>query len=183
MLNITVPRWEDWDPKSEKFIQGAQTDLTLEHSLVSISKWEAKWHKPFLSTKEKTQEEMLDYIRCMTLQNRKNKIPESVFRHLTEKNMKEILDYIGTQMTATTINHRDNGSGKNKIMTSEQIYYYMVAAGIPFECQYWHLSRLMVLIEIYGIENQPKKKMSRRETAAQYKALNDARRAKHHSRG
>lgn len=183
MLNITVPAWEDWDPVSEKFIPGYETNLTLEHSLVSISKWESKWRKPFLSTKEKTPEEMLDYIRCMTLQNRKNKIPEAVFRHLTEQNMREILDYIGTEMTATTINRRGTKGGKNKIMTSEQIYYYMVAAGIPFECQYWHLSRLMILIEIYGIENQPKKKMSKRDTMAQYKALNEARRAKHHSKG
>ena len=183
MLKIVFPEWEDWDPVNNRFINGRETPLTLEHSLVSISKWESKFHKPFLSEKEKTDEEMLYYIKCMTISNPNKEISDDVYKHLTFENMKAIEDYIGDPMTATTINRRNQKAGRKEIITSELIYYWMTALNIPFECQRWHLNRLMTLIEVAGIKNQPQKKMSKKEIAAQNSSLNAARRAKYHTKG
>jgi len=183
MLKIVVPEWEDWDPVNNKFIHGRETPLTLEHSLVSISKWESKYHKPYLDEKPKTDEEMLYYIKCMTISNPNKEISDDVYKHLSLDNIKAIEAYISDPMTATTINTKDQKRGRKQVITSELIYYWMTALNIPFECQRWHLNRLMTLIEVAGIKNQPTKKMSKKEIAAQNRSLNAARRAKMNSRG
>lgn len=183
MLKIVVPEWEDWDPVNNKFIHGRATPLTLEHSLVSISKWESKFHKPYLDEKQKTDEEMLYYIKCMTISNPNKEISDDVYCHLSYENLKAIEEYISDPMTATTINTKDQKHGKKQVITSELIYYWMTALNIPFECQRWHLNRLMTLIEVAGIKNQPTKKMSKKDIAAQNRSLNAARRAKMNSRG
>lgn len=180
MLTITVPAVEEWDEQNERFISSKAQTLQLEHSLVSISKWEMKWKIPFLSSDEKTIEQQLDYIRCMTLTQN---VDPSVYRRLTADNFKDISEYISTDMTATTFSKTNRRGGRNKIITSEVIYYWMVAMQIPFECQKWHLSRLLTLIRVYEEENQPKKKMSRRQILQQNAALNAARRKKLNSRG
>lgn len=152
--------------------------LTLEHSLVSISKWEAKWHKPFISKEPKTTEELLDYVRCMTLTQN---VDPLVYNFIDNSVLKQITDYIEDSMTATWFSE-DKKPPSREIVTSELIYYWMVALQIPFECQKWHLNRLMTLIKICSIKNDPsknKKKMSAKERSA----LNKARRAKHHSKG
>lgn len=153
--------------------------IQLEHSLISISKWESKWHKPYLSKKEHSEEENLDYIRCMTLT--KN-VPDIAYESLTKQNIQDILTYINDPMTATTVNIKQKGNSK-EIVTSELIYYWMVANQIPFECQKWPLNRLMTLIEVCSIKNSPPKKMSQKELMARNSRLNAARRAKYHSRG
>lgn len=183
MLKIVVPAWEDWDPVNSKFINGRETTLTLEHSLVSISKWESKFHKPFLKDEQKTDEEMLYYIKCMTITNPNKDVSDEVYQHLTLDNIKAIDAYIGDPMTATTINRRNQKTGRKEIITSEVIYYWMTALNIPFECQRWHLNRLMTLIEVAGIKNQPSKKMSKKDMAAQNRSLNAARRAKYNTKG
>ena len=186
MLKIVVPAWEeDWDPVGNKFLPGNPKDTTLmlEHSLLSISKWEAKYHKPYLSDKPKTDEETLDYIKFMTISNPNKEINDAIYRHLSYANLKEIGDYISDSMTATTFHRRDQKRGRREVVTSELIYYWMIAFGIPFECQRWHLNRLMTLIEVAGIKSQPPKKMSKKDTMAQNRSLNAARRAKNHSRG
>lgn len=183
MLKIVVPAWEDWDPTANKFVTGAETRLTLEHSLVSVSKWESKYHKPFLNEESKTAEEMLDYIKFMTIPHLSSKFDDSVFLHLTQDNIKQIEDYLGDPMTATTFSNNQMRPGKKEVITSEIIYYWMVSYGIPFECQRWHLNRLITLVRVLGIKNAPPKKMGKRDIMAQNKSLNAARRAKHHSRG
>jgi hypothetical protein len=182
MLQITIPASEQWDEKKEEFVTTKEQTLKLEHSLISLSKWESKWCKPFLSNKEKSHEEILDYIKCMTLT--KNIDPE-VYNVLTNENIKEINDYIMAPMTATTFS--ENGVRKkvnNEIFTSEVIYYAMTAYNIPFEnCEKWHLNRLITLIRVCGIKNEPSKKMSKKSIMRQNAALNAARRKKFNTKG
>lgn len=179
MLELVIPQQELWDEQNNEFIKVDETHLQLEHSLVSISKWESRWKKPFLlKNGEKTLEETLDYIKCMTL----NDVDPVVYTALTQDDVNKISAYIEDPMSATWFNDR-NQRPSREIITSEKIYYWMTAAQIPFECQYWHLNRLMTLIRICSIESQPKKKMSRNDIYNQNRALNEARRAKMKSKG
>ncbi len=179
---IIIPATEElWDPVKEEFVEPKkEVKLVLEHSLISISKWESKWMKPFLGRQEKTNEELLDYVRCMTLNPN---IDKSVYDRLTVDILKEINEYIECPMTATTFNNLRTPPSR-EIVTSEVIYYQMIALNIPVEFQKWHLNRLMTLIRVCSIKNDPKpKKMSRREIAARNTALNAKRRAQLHTRG
>ena len=180
MLTITIPATEEYDDAREEFIETREQTLTLEHSLVSISKWESKWHKPFLGKEEKTKEETLDYIRCMTIT--KNVDP-NVYYALTPDIIKQINDYIENPMTATWFSDRHKGPKNREVITSELIYYWMTALQIPFECDKWHFNRLMTLIQVASIKSQPPKKMGKKEAMNQQRMLNAARRAKTGSRG
>lgn len=180
MLKITVPAIELWDEQKEIFVDIKEQTLCLEHSLVSLSKWESKWHKPFLTKDEKTDAEMRDYVRCMTLTQN---VDPMIYDYLTSDNLNSIYKYIEDPMTATVINDRRSGRGSSEQPTAELIYYWMVACNIPFECQKWHINRLMTLIRICGIKNQPPKKMSRNEILSRNAALNQSRRNRLHSRG
>lgn len=191
MLTITIPAnagTEYYDEAKNEFVSIGKLNkpvtLHLEHSLVSVSKWEAKWHKPFLGTgrksdKEKTREEIKDYIKCMTLD--KN-VPDMAYDCLTNDNISEIEAYITNPMTATTFG-AEQQKGRREIVTSELIYYWMVALNINFECEKWHLNRLLTLIRICNIMNQPKKKVSQKDQAARYAKMNKERRARMKSSG
>ena len=181
MLTIVVPSGELFDEENSKFIKIKGATLQLEHSLVSISKWEAKWHKIFLDEKtKKTEEEILDYIKCMTLTQN---VDPMVYYIMSPDNIKKINEYINNPMSATTFNEaqlKKMSMGKprqDEKMSSEMIYYWMVAAQIPFECQKWHLNRLLTLIRICGIKSESPKKMSKAEVAERYRQTNAARRA------
>lgn len=172
MLEIIIPECEDYDPKKNEFINYKKTVLHLEHSLLSISKWESKWKKPFLGKQSKTFEEVIDYIRCMTV----GSLPAyGVYYHLTSEDYERINAYIEDSMTATTFSDHKSGSSR-EIVTSELIYYWMITLGIPFECQKWHLNKLLTLIRVCSIKNAPAKRMSRREILSRNAALNSARR-------
>lgn len=179
MLKITIPPMEAFDESKNLFIDLPGKDLQLEHSLVSMSKWESKWKKPFLSDKGMTTEETIDYIRQMTITQN---VDESVYSRITQKHIDAIREYIDDPMTATTFAEIDKKRNKD-VITSEVIYYWMVAFNIPFECQKWHLNRLLTLIKVCNINNQPKKKMGRKEAANRQRALNEARKAKLGTRG
>lgn len=179
MLNITIPKREYFNEDTCEFIDLPEQVLTLEHSLISISKWEAKWHKPFLDGKDKSTEEILDYIACMTITEDVN--PE-VYSRMTEGNIKSINSYIENSMTATTFSKEQN-SPTREIITSELIYYWMVALNIPFECQEWHLNRLLTLIKVCNIKNNPPKKMSKQEVMNRNKQLNAARKKQMNTKG
>lgn len=182
MKTIIIPASDCYDEESERFITVKEQKLVIEHSLVSISKWESKWKKPFISTAEKTMEELQDYVRCMTLTQNVN---DDVYKAIPVNIMNEIIEYMNDPMSATWFSDIDKKhNGRNgEVITSELIYYWMTAANIPMECQKWHLNRLMTLIRIASEKNQPPKKMSKNDILRQNKSLNAMRRARAKSRG
>ena len=179
MIDIIIPASEQFDERTMSFTYSKEQKLTLEHSLIAISKWESKFEKPFLSS-EKSTYEILEYIKCMTLTQ--NVKPET-YLHLTDQNIKDIQAYIEAPMTATTFKKIEKRGGKREIITAELIYYWMIAFNIPVEFQKWHLNKLLTLIEVCARKNEPPKKMTRREIAAQHKAINAANRARFHTKG
>lgn len=190
MLEVKIKSIEMYDDVKQEFVYTKGATLHLEHSLLSISKWESKWHKPFIENSNKmSKEEIIDYIKCMTLPS--NNIDDNVYFYMSKDNIDEILAYIQNPMTATWFGEDKNTSNKKikkEIITSELIYYWMIALQIPFECQKWHLNRLMTLIRVCQAKNEEqnpksKKKVSQREMMARAEALNAQRRAQLHSKG
>lgn len=179
MLVLTVPASEYYDVRTNEFVYFKEQTLKLEHSLLSLAKWESKWGKPFLSTDNKTPAEMLDYFRCMTINEN---VDPHVYERLSRENQEAINNYINAPMTATTFSDKQ-GPKSREIVTAEIIYYWMVSMGIPFECQKWHLNRLFALIKVCSIKNAPSKKMSKGEIMRRNHALNAARRNSLGSRG
>lgn len=179
MLKIEIPPVEVFNDSDQTFTQSKGVALSLEHSLVSVSKWESKWCVPFLSKREKTDRETLDYIQCMTLTQN---VDDDVYAFLTTSNFYAIKEYIDAPMSATTIVNPDRRPNL-EIITAEIIYYWMIALGIPFECQKWHLNRLLMLINVCSIKQQDPKKLRGKALAMENTALNAQRRAAMHSRG
>ena len=185
MLEIKVDSHEGYNEKTNEFINIQPVTLQLEHSLISISKWESKWHKPFLqSSNNLSQEEIIDYIKCMTVSP--GNVDDKVYYFLSQDNVTSIIDYIKNPMTATWFKQDDKKPPSKEIITSELIYYWMVALQIPFECQKWHLNRLLVLIRVCNVKNEEsmsKNKMSKRELMSRNAALNAQRKARLHTKG
>lgn len=180
MLQITLPAIEQWNEAKQEFVQTKGQTLQLEHSLVSLSKWESKWNKPFLTKDAKTNEETLDYIKCMTINQH---VDPDVYNGLNMDHIRMINSYIEAPMTATTFNESKQNRHSREIITSELIYYWMIALNIPFECQKWHLNRLLTLIRVCNIKNTPPQKMSKQATARQYAQLNAARKQRMNTKG
>lgn len=178
MLRIIVPGGEYYDENKGEFVYRKDQELQMEHSLISISKWEARWRVAYNKERQKTPEEILDYFRCMTI----NRVDPEVYDRLTEKNISDIINYMNEPMTACYFNN--DGPVKSKdTMTSEMIYYYMIVLGIPFECEKWHFNKLMALIEVCSIKNKPEKTMSRADLLRKNARLNAARKKAHHTKG
>ena len=181
MLQIKIPLTsEGWDEEKQEFVEPTYKNLQLEHSLISLSKWESKWCKPFFSKEQKTGEQVVDYIKFMTIT--KN-VDDEIYDKLSNKNIEEINKYIEAPMTATTFSKEQAGKFSKEIITSELIYYWMIALNIPFECQKWHINRLLTLIRVCNVKNQPGKKMSKSEILSRNAALNAARRQQLNTRG
>lgn len=183
MLQITIPSTEYWDEKKQEFVYTKGATIQIEHSLVSISKWESKWHKSFLSPKNqanRTREEFCDYVRCMTLTQ--NVDPE-VYASLTNANIETIYKYMQDPMSATQFASAAESRPSRDTMTAEVIYWEMLTFGIPFECQKWHLNRLLKLIEVCNRKNSSGKHMSQGDIMRRNSKINAARRKKHHTRG
>ena len=189
MLQITIPQREYFNDSTQEFVYTKSFTLNLEHSLISISKWESKWKKPFLNTKERTYEESLDYVRCMSLNSN---IDDESLKQLTKEDIDKIVAYIDDKHTATWFNednmNKGNGQGRGRgnrgqTITSELIYYWMISYEIPFECQKWHLNRLLTLIRICDTKNTPSKKMKKKDILSSNRALNEARKARMGTRG
>jgi hypothetical protein len=173
MLTIVVLGVEMFDEESQEFVTKDDVTLELEHSLVSLSKWESKHEKPFLGKEEKTTEEIIDYIKCMMLTP---DVPDQVVSKFSEKNFVEIQEYIEAKMTATWFNDIPGAPKSRDVITAELIYYWMVTFQIPFECEHWHLNRLFTLIRICNVKQSKPEKMSRAEIAARNRELNAQRR-------
>lgn len=180
MLTIKIPKVELYDENSNRFFYGGGQTLKLEHSLVSLSKWESKWKKAFLTKGPKTNAETLDYIRCMTITQN---VPQEVYGYIDNPTMQKIMDYIEDPHTASTV-VKENNKFNNETVTSEVIYSWMIILNIPVEFQKWHLNRLLMLINITNIKMNPKKrKMSKEEILARNRQINEERRAKYATKG
>jgi len=180
MLTITVATVENFDESSSRVFVSEGFTVELEHSLASISKWESIYEKPFLDAKPKTKEETLEYIRCMALNK---ELTDDQLSSLTSAEFTKINEYINAKMTATWFTENSRAMSSREALTSELIYYWMTALSIPFECDKWHFARLLILIRVANQKNSPKKKMSRREMAAERTALNERRRAQYGTTG
>ena len=177
---IIVPASEQWDEGREIFINCKETKLILMHSLLSISKWESIWKESYLNKTNFSQDEWLDYVRCMTI----NRVDPNIYYCLTQENKIEIDHYINDPMTATTFHEREPYRKNNNVVTSEEIYWIMTIHNIPFTCEKWHLNRLLTLIRIAGIRNSTNpKKMPKRDILRDNQARNEARKAMLHTRG
>lgn len=178
MLRLTIPSTELFDEKTNRFITIHGRELQLEHSLVSVSKWESKWKKPFLGATKKNREETIDYVRCMTITQNVDPI---IFLGLTDENIDTVNRYIDDPMTATTF--KNDKKVNRQVITSEIIYYWMISLGVPMECQKWHLNRLLALIRVCDEKNKPAKNKSRKDVMAENRALNQLRKARSGSHG
>ena len=181
MLFLEIPEALYFDDLTSTFTTYKKETLQLEHSLVSVSKWESIWRKPFLSTDQKTTEEMIDYVRCMTITQNVN--PE-VYKRITPQLLEKVTAYIMDEPVATWFTEAPGSQKSKEVTTAEIIYYWMVASTIPFDpCQKWHLNRLLALIRVCSIKNQPPKKMNKKEALSKRSALNKARRTQGHTKG
>ena len=181
MLELNIPERELFDEENEEFINTKSTTIRLEHSLVSISKWESKWKKAFLKARQEfTREEMLDYVRCMTISQN---VDPLVYKALTATELEKVSAYINDEKTATTFAKLDGSRPSRQVVTSELIYYWMTAYQIPWEAQKWHLSRLLALIEICNIKNGGSKKMPKSAVLNRNRVLNAQRRAAMNTKG
>lgn len=177
MLTLTVQSSEQWNTETNEFVYIPGLELQFEHSLVTLSKWEEKWNKPFLGQEPKTTEETLDYVRIMC---QTDNVPPEVFQKLSNANIEQINEYINAKMSATWFGEKPGQTkGPNReIITAEVLYYWMFSAQVPLECEHWHLNRLFTLLKVFGEKNAPAKKMNRHDAAARQRALNEQRKAK-----
>lgn len=184
MLEIKISEQTKFNEKTSEFIRIKETTLKLEHSLLSVKKWEAKWHVPFLVKREKTFEEYLSYISCMTLN--REKIDPNVYSCISKESFLEIIDYIKDSMTATWFNNNDRigaSNRSNEVVTAETIYYWMISYHVPVEFEKWHLNQLLTLLKMIHIKSGGEKKIPAKEAAAIRRKLNQERRAKYKTKG
>lgn len=179
-LSISLPKREFYDNTTNRIISAEAKEIVLEHSLLSVAKWEAIWHKPYFTKEPKTEEELLDYLRCMTLTQNVDPI---VYKTIDAENYKKILAYIQDSQTATTFHNRDKKHSR-EVLTNEVIYALMAELQIPYDpCQKWHLNHLLTLIDVCALRQEPAKKMSNAEMLKQRRALNAQRRSKYKTHG
>lgn len=181
MITINIPKSSWYDERTSEFIKVKAMTLNLEYSLISISEWEAKTHKPFLTTDAKTIDEWLYLFYCMTIN--KNGLDYRTFYAIPPKEYERLMEYIKDPMTATTVYNTGTKNKPAKKMTSEELYAAMSILNIPYECKKWHLNRLIMLIDVCAIKNSPPEKMSKAETAKSWREINAKNKAKFHSKG
>lgn len=177
MLEIVVPEQTKFNEKTNEFVCVKETTLKLEHSLLSVKKWESKWHVPFLGKKEKTAEEFLSYISCMTLN--REKINSDVYKCISPNDFVKITEYIKDAMTATWFSNNSRIGASNRtgeVVTAETIYYWMISYNVPVEFEKWHLNQLLTLLKMIHIKSGGERKMGKREAARQRAELNKQRR-------
>jgi hypothetical protein len=175
MLEIEVVLDENFDETTNMFVVGKSVKVRLEHSLVSLSKWESVWEEPFLGKEKKTTDQTISYIEMMLV----DEIPREIFHRLLEKHIEEIQVYVNSPMNATKLPKTENKAATKETITAELIYYWMAQLNVPFECEHWHLTRLFTLIQVINIKNTPQKKMS----AAERQRIIASQRERYNTRG
>jgi hypothetical protein len=180
VLTIITPPTEIFNDETQEFTGFGAFKLNLEHSLASVSKWESRMEKPFLSSSQKTDSEIFDYIRDMAVDE---DVPDYVFSLLTDDHIRAIEKHINSKMTATWFSDNNSRPRSSEVITAELIYYWMISFNVPFECQYWHLNRLLTLLKVCSVKNEPPKKMSRSEAANRQRMLNAERKARLNTTG
>lgn len=183
MLEVTIPEqhYEFLNENTNEFIyiDVKETTLSLEHSLISIRKWEEKWKKAFLEQEELSVEESRDYVRCMTLNS---KVDNKIYNYIPDTVMVKIVEYMRDPMSATVISVVKPET-KKEVVTAEVVYAWLVNLGIPFEVEKWHINKLLKLIQVLNIKNGTNKPLDAKTAAAQRRAINKVNRAKYHSKG
>lgn len=179
MLTIVVPLQEGVD-QDNNFVLIEGFELELEHSLASLSKWESKFEKPFLSSKEKTTEEVLAYIECMC---RTPNVPPEVWGKLSQDNYNAINAYIDSKQTATWFSDDKPQTQSGEIITAEIVYFWMTSMRIPWEAQHWHLNKLFTLVRVFDLKSAKPKPMGRAEQLQRQRELNQKRRAEMKTKG
>lgn len=181
MLVLDVKVTEYYDDSQEVFVP-VTMPIAFEHSLLSLSKWESKYEKPFLSENhDKTEEEILDYLRMMAINPA---VTDAHLANLSNKNITELQNYLGSKQTATWFSDRKKTQkAPPETPTAELIYYWMFSYQIPIECESWHINRLLTLIRVFGEKNQEPEKMSKSEMLARNRKLNAQRKAKMQTKG
>lgn len=181
MLTLTIPGVELFNDETQTFSRSVEVVLELEHSLVSLSKWESKWNIPFLGKDPKTSEQIVDYIKLMTLTPN---VPDEVYSRLSDSNYEQINEYINASQTATWFRDDPNAPKNREIITTEIIYYWMISLQVPQEYEAWHINRLFTLIKVLNQKNQPKKKQANTQSSmAQRRAINEARQKQYQTAG
>lgn len=171
-LTIHIPETELWDETREVFVHVKEQTLTLEYSLVNVSKWESRWQKIFLSPEEKTEEQKRDFVYCMICNE--NTDPNVIYA-FTEEDFKKVDRYISTSQSAAIIpEEKTNEPKSNELLSTDLIYYYLAQMQVPYiPTQDWHLSRVMSLIRIGSFKNKPEKKLNKQEAVAQVESINE----------
>lgn len=180
MLTITVGATDFFNEETGSFEIHGGTELQLEHSLVSLSKWEAIHETPFLGESKKTPEQLLSYIECMLLTENP---PGNLLEKLSKDNVDTVQTYIDRKMTATWFSEVRPQARNQEVITAELIYYWLTVFHIPFECETWHLNRLFTLVRICSLKQDKPKKMSRAEVARRNRELNAQRKAQMGTKG
>jgi hypothetical protein len=170
-----------WDEETETFVEHIVSSIDFEHSLASMSKWESKWEQAFLGRTEKTAEQVYDYLSMMCLTPG---VTREQILGLSQENFTQINEYIESQQTATKFAEQPNRRGSGEQITSDLVYYWMVAFRIPWEAQYWHLNKLLALVRICNAKQSGKtQKVPRHDTAQRNRDLNAERRKKYGTSG
>jgi hypothetical protein len=180
MLTIVVELQEAYNNDTEEFVSSKVYPLNLEHSLVSLAKWESKWEKPFLSDTSKTPEETLWYVKAMTLTP---DVPDEIYDMLSNENLEAVNAHINAKMTATWFVKKPTRASSREVITAELVYFWMTTLSIPFECQHWHLNRLLTLVQVCNEKNKKPTTVSGKEAAQRRSALNAERKTKLNSQG
>lgn len=179
---------ELFDEETNTFLHPVGKKLHLEHSLLSISKWEAEWEIPFLNT-DKTSEQSLSYIKCCVLDD---DFDELLLNTLSDKNILDFNAYLSKGMTAKKIidlrsslsqKRKSRRPASQKALTSEDIYYSMIQFHVWKECEEWPLQRLLSLLQLCSLKSNSTGEMSKSDQAKFYREENARRKAKYHTNG
>lgn len=180
MITIHFEEMEYYDEQLNRFYTLPPKVVNFEYSLAAVAEWEAIWKIPLLNTELGVDSDMfLSLAMCMSDDR------ELLEYYLDDTEKAELHKYLSDSQTATTINSSQNGNttGRGKVYTAEEIYALMFMNGIPIEWESRNLNRLLVILRIISIYQNPPKKMSQQDVMKQNARLNRERKNKYKTKG